>query len=125
MEEQLDYFTQKRTEVIIDIATKKLQNEINTLKEGMLLLNKEIGSLKSQVSRLQSQQQQQPSESTFLQDKHLEDKKVDIVDCRPQNERKEQFVSGATRNSDPVRPRYGDYKTEDVSIEKFFYFGRK
>ena len=52
-------------------------------------------------------------------------KEVKIVDCRPENEKKEDFQSGAAKNAEPVRPRYGDYESKDVSIDKFFYFGRK
>ena len=50
---------------------------------------------------------------------------IKIVDCRPQEERKEEFQSGSAKNSEPIKPRYGDYEPKDVSIDKFFYFGRK
>ena len=52
-------------------------------------------------------------------------KDIKIVDCRPDGERKSDFKSGAEKNADPIRPRYGDYEPKDVSIDKFFYFGRK
>ncbi len=131
MEQQADLFTQKRFELMVEMATKKLQQEINSLKETMCSMAGEINSLKSQVSRLQFQPQQAHIvQKTLTEPQHKEEisrpkKDVEIVDCRPDHERKEEFKSGAERNSEPVRPRYGDYETKDVSIDKFFYFGRK
>ena len=131
MEQQLDAFTQRRFELMVEMATKKLQQEVNALKEYVKSLNSEIGSLKSQVSRIQLQPQQTHSvqrtlaEPSVEQSSVQEKKDVKIVDCRPSNEKHEEFKSGAARNSEPIRPRYGDYESKDVSIDKFFYFGRK
>ena len=132
MEQQLDVFTQKRFELIIEMATKKLQNEIMQVKESLCSMAGEINSLKSQISRMQFQPQQPHAvqKTLFENQPAIENqspakKEVKIVDCRPVNERKEDFVSGAAKNSEPLRPRFGDYKSEDVSIDKFFYFGRK
>ncbi|MBI2652308.1 hypothetical protein HYX00_02475 [Candidatus Woesearchaeota archaeon] len=67
MEQQLDAFTQKRFELMIEMATKKLQQEITSLKEHILSLNSEIGSLKSQVSRIQFQpQESHPVQKTLF-----------------------------------------------------------
>ncbi|MBI2647182.1 hypothetical protein HYW99_01780, partial [Candidatus Woesearchaeota archaeon] len=52
-------------------------------------------------------------------------KHVEIIDCRPEGERCEEFQNSSAKNAEPLKPRYGDYKSEDVSIDKFFYFGRK
>ncbi len=131
MEPQTDAFTQKRFELMIDMATKKLQQEISGLKEHIASLNSEMGSLKSQISRLQFQPQQSHTvQKTLSEPQHREQsveqkKEVKIVDCRPEGERHEEFQSGAAKNAEPVRPRYGDYEPKDVSIDKFFYFGRK
>ena len=132
MEQQLDVFTQKRFELIIEMTTKKLQNEIMQVKEGLCSMAGEINSLKSQISRMQFQAPSHPVQKTLTasqpqsENQNIEAKKeVKIVDCRPENERKTEFVSGSAKNSEPLRPRFGDYKSEDVSIEKFFYFGRK
>ena len=130
MEQQLDAFTHKRFELMIEMTTKKLQQEINTLKENISSLNNEIGSLKSQISRIQFQPQSHTVQRTLAEPQYKEQdiqrkKEVGIVDCRPEEERKVDFQSGAAKNSEPLKPRYGDYKPEDVSIDKFFYFGRK
>ena len=130
MEQQLDVFTQKRFELMIEMATKKLQQEMASLKEHLVSLNSEIGSLKSQVSRLQFQPPQKHTVQTTLGEPQQEQtiqprKEVKIVDCRPEGERHQDFKSGAEKNAEPIRPRYGDYEPKDVSIDKFFYFGRK
>ena len=133
MEQQLDAFTQRRFELMVEIATKKLQKEINTLKETVCSMAGEINSLKSQISRLQFQpQQSQPVQRTLTEsqpqaeNQNMQPKKeVKIIDCRPEGERHEDFQSGAAKNAEPVRPRYGGYEPKDVSIDKFFYFGRK
>ena len=130
MEQQIDVFTMKRFELMVDMATKKLQQEIAALKEYTSSLNKEIGSLKSQVSRMQFQPQQPHSVQRTLaeqnENQNIQAKKeVKIVDCRPENEKHEEFQSGSAKNAEPIRPRYGNYNPDDVSIEKFFYFGRK
>ena len=131
MEQQLDAFTQRRFELMVEMATKKLQQEIQGLKEQMASLHSELGSLKSQLSRAQFQQPQQSHHSQSSEHVHAEEpgveakKEIKIVDCRPEGEKHEEFQSGAAKNSEPIRPRFGDYKSEDVSIDKFFYFGRK
>ena len=130
--EQTDNFSQKRMELMIDMATKKLQQEINSLKEQLSSVHNEIGSVKSQMSRIQFQPPQ-PVQRTLVEEQsaHVaqqnsqQKKDIKIVDCRPDGERKEEFVSGSAKNAELVRPRFGDYQPADVSIDKFFYFGRK
>src|SRR3989344_999783 len=130
MEQQLDAFSQKRFELRVEMATKKLNQEIQALKDHVFFMQSEIGSLKSQVSRIQFQPHQQVQKTLFNSEIAAEPqisvkKDIKIVDCRPDGERKSDFKSGAEKNADPIRPRYGDYEPKDVSIDKFFYFGRK
>jgi CDGSH-type Zn-finger protein len=52
--------------------------------------------------------------------------KPEVVDCRPKEQQNKPFVSGAEKNSqDSAAQRYGNYTPEDVSIDQFFYFGKK
>ena len=133
MEQQLDAFTQKKYELMIEMATKKLQQEITSLKEQMSSLHGELGSLKNQLNRVQfskpaetiARPVMQEAQAQPQQQVNQEKKNVEIVDCRPEDQRPKEFISGAARNSEPLRPRFGNYKPEDVSIEKMFYFGRK
>ena len=132
MEQQLDTFSIKRFELMIEMSTKKLQQEISSLKETICSQQGELNSLRSQLARMQFQQPGHEVQKTLFssgqeaQQPSAQPKQdVKIVDCRPENERKEEFKSGDAKNSEPVRPRYGDYEPKDVSIDKFFYFGRK
>ena len=128
-----DAFSQKRFELMIDMATKKLQQEIVSLKEALSTVHMEMGSLKSQVSRIQFQpqreaarQEQSPAQSQEYNEPSQEKRDAKIVDCRPHGERTDSFQGGSAKNSaEPIRPRFGDYQSKDVSIEKFFYFGNK
>lgn len=112
---------------MIEMATKKLQNEIMSIKETLCSMAGDINSLKSQISRLQFQPPQTKIVQKTLGEPYekLQPKNVEIVDCRPENEKHEEFQSSSSKNSEPLKPRYGDYQPEDVSIDKFFYFGRK
>ena len=130
--EQTDAFSQKRFELMIEMATKKMQLEINSLKEHIGSLNSEIGSLKSQVSRIQfapqraAEHRQESVSQEYQEQQSQEKREAKIVDCRPHDERTDSFQSGSAKNSqEPIRPRFGDYQSKDVSIEKFFYFGNK
>ena len=131
MEQQMDAFTLKRFELMVEIATKKLQQEIEALKAALSSVHSELSSLKSQVNRAQFQPPQKSVQTTFgeIHEQKVEQqpgkKEAKIVDCRPDDEKKQEFVSGAAKNTEPVRPRYGEYKPEDVAVDKFFYFGNK
>ena len=134
-EQAMDAFTQRRFELMIEMSTKKLQQEITALKEHVSSLNRDVGSLRSQISRLQFEPQQANAQRAFEPQLNISEqqniqlnqqkKDIKIVDCRPDNEKRGEFQSGAAKNSEPVKPRYGDYTPQDVSIDKFFYFGRK
>jgi ElaB/YqjD/DUF883 family membrane-anchored ribosome-binding protein len=143
MEQQMDAFSQKRFELMMEMATKKMQQEMAALKEQIHSLTNELGSLKNQVHRIQFSPPQertvhhvqaapqavgeQPYYQPEAQQPQVQQRQeVKIVDCRSSDEKKTEFVSGAAKNSqEPIRPRFGDYKSQDVSIDKFFYFGRK
>lgn len=126
---------QRKVEILLEMQAKKFEAELSSLKQYIVSLNNEVASLRSQVSRMQFQPsqavQQNPqaeemqAQNQQRQSQEMPKKKVEIVDCRPDGQRREEFVSGAARNAEPARPRFGDYKSEDVSIEKFFYFGNK
>ena len=97
MEQQIDFFTQKKYELLIEMAAKKLQKEIDALKETSCSQAGEIVYLKKKIERMESQPQEDHSVQTTL---------------------------GESKKT-PITPSSGNYNSEDVSIEKFFYFGRK
>ena len=123
---------QKKFEILLEMQSKKYEAEISSLKQAISAIAGEINSIKGQVSRMQfaPQQMQSPQRVLVEQPQQFQQqespvKKVEIVDCRPKSERKEEFVSSSAKNAEPIRPRFGDYTSQDVSIEKFFYYGNK
>jgi len=127
---ETDFFTQKRIELMLEMVMKKYEAELNGIKQSMAALNSEVLSLRTGVNIIPVHPNVHVSLQTSNQiaensEQAVQQKKIDIVDLRPKDERQKEFVSGAARNTEPLRPRYGDYKSEDVSIEKFFYFGNK
>lgn len=124
---------QKKFEILLEMQSKKYEAEISSLKQAISSIAGELNSVKSQVSRMQfTPQQMQSPQRVLVEQPHqypqqeAPAKKADIIDCRPQHERKGEFVSSSSAKiAEPIRPRYGDYKSEDVSIGKFFYYGNK
>src|SRR3989344_2883143 len=107
------YMLEKKFEIMIGSATKKILAEVAGLKESILALQNELNDLK----RARPQQQQlhtaktQAAASPYSSAANI-----------PQN-----TSNGANNHpgSTVARPRFGDYKPEDVSVDKFFYFGKK
>ncbi len=123
---------QRKLEILLEMQAKKFDAELSSLKQHIVSLNNEISSLKGQVSRMQfspqqniPQQAQRAAVEVQYPSQEAPKKRVEIIDCRPDNERKGEFVSGSAKNTEPIRPRYGDYTSQDVSIDKFFYYGNK
>ena len=102
-----DYFQQKQMEVLIDISTKKVLQEIASLK-GM------VGQLSQELSELRSRRQDVPVETQHQS-----------APAAPTPIHQPAAAAPASRSSDQPRPRFGDVKPEDVAIDKFFYFGNK
>lgn len=100
-----DYFMQKQFEIMIEMNNKKFASDINALKEMVNSLHEEIADIRRNINK-----------STVIQ-------KVEASAVSAES--RQQSNENAQKNSMPTRPRYGDYKSEDVSINKFFYFGNK
>ena len=106
---QDDMFTQRRMELMIDMATKKLLAEIQQLKQSMQKLETEVADLRKRGT-VMSVSSASPQA---------------VLQSAPQRP-----VSGSGMNDfSPQKkvsadvPRYGHYTSEDVSVEKFFNFG--
>jgi hypothetical protein len=116
-----DYLFQKQIEVMIDTSAKKLANEITTLKATVGKMSEEMDQLKKQVHELRCTPAPAPvsmrrreEPEPMLRDEQYEEAPQRVEQQRP-------------RPSGPegMRPRFGDYKSSDVSVEKVFYFGGK
>ncbi len=90
------YLLEKKYEVLLEMSNKKLLKEINDIKQEILRLNTEVESLKQKSSRpIQVVHEEFPRQQPVQQIQ------------QPQQQRPQQLTS------------------EDVSIEKYFHFGRK
>ena len=106
------YMLEKKFEIMIGTATKKVLTEILSLKESIASLQNEIGDIKR--ARIQSA----PAPSSAPVSPYSGAANV------PSNNA--NIVSSNSHPSTTIaRPRFGDYKPEDVSVDKFFYFGKK
>lgn len=102
-QETTDYFTQKRIEVMVEMASKKVVSEVQLLRKMVMQLEQELVELRQKVNTRPVQQPIQPS-----------------VEQQPQ-----QQLKRVERKPSQDAPRYGDYTSEDVSIEKMFNFSGK
>lgn len=112
---------EKKFEYILDIQTKKLKNEIESMKQQQNSLYSEIESLKKQM--------QKASFSSIAAEHNAQQgstQNIPIVAVGSAKLEQETKELGSSANSTTqARPRFGDYKSGDVSVEKMFYFGSK
>lgn len=90
-----DALFEAKFQLLTEELQKKHNAEVNVLSTTIAGLNDEISSLKLQLQRLQEQSKPQ------------------------QKEKQEQLAAPAKE----AHPRHGNFKPEDVAIEKMFYFG--
>jgi TolA-binding protein len=109
-EQESSYLLDKKIEYLINMKTGKLQSQLEQANSRLAEMEQTISTLKNKVQRLNSgvavQQTLMPgSSNNFSQSPSTGKKEV----------KKEE-----TTNS-----RTGNFSTDDVSIEKMFYFGNK
>mgnify|MGYP001603490937 CR=1 FL=1 len=116
-EAQLDYFTQTRIGVLIDVATKKLSSELVQMKDKLEALEREVTKIKTAQTVTPARtiefpkfEQQMPQQQQSMQQP------------RPMMQQPQQQQRPPQQQD---TPRYGNYTSQDVSIEKFFNYGRK
>jgi len=112
-----DYLFQKKIEIMIDTNNKKITRELNDIKEIIAKLNEDFCELRkhfneNQTARAESPLSVTPAATAVASPVAISSNaNLDVDDLR--------------KNGQLARPRYGDYKSEDVSINKIFYFGSK
>lgn len=109
--QQDDYFLQKRVELMIDVANRKVLAEVMRLREEMQRLQQEVTSLRKHSVSSASIQVSQPSSMAAPMQAAQAQTDVRRGDFSPE------------RKVSADMPRYGHYTSQDVSIEKFFNFG--
>ncbi len=107
--EKADELTIKKFELIMEIQHKQLKSELETQKATMILLHKKIEELKIEVETLKGKALSSPIQF----EKKKDEPEVQASLSKPKKEEKKE------------NPRSGDYTSEDVDIQKMFYFGNK
>lgn len=108
---QLDnnlYLLEKRYEVLLDINNKKLLKEINGLREH-------IKKLEDDIQNLSSSQNLQASTHSCAG--RVVQKTLEV-----REEPKPTIIEAKQSNAQNTKQ---EISSEDVSIEKYFYFGKK
>ena len=95
------YLVEKKFEIMLDNASKRLMAEISSLRGAVSSLQSELVELKRGREHASMQNAPQAPVQSVLQ------------------------TPSVQRAETPLRPRYGDYNSEDVAVEKMFYFGNK
>ncbi len=116
-EQQLSFLLERQLKMLIEISTKKYDQEIASLKSTVASLQQDIGTLRANVKSIRTEQAQSPIHTAPIQ-QHVQ----------AQPSRVEQHMDMAPRpNETPsmTMARTGNFKSEDVSVDKFFYFGNK
>ncbi len=100
------YFLQKQIEVLIDMNNKKIATEFSKLNSAISRLNEEISEIKKNIR-----------EGTQIQKEQ----------CAPFSEKTNVNLNSDSCSSKDqlLRQKCGEFKSEDVAVSKFFYFGNK
>lgn len=105
------YLLQKKIEVMIEANNKKVAVELSNLNKSISKLNVEIDEIKRQLSEARTSE---TTNSSRNEEKEESQSAVNTI-----------TITNTEKKSDLPKPRYGDYKSEDVAIDKVFYFGGK
>ncbi|MBN1157719.1 hypothetical protein JXA85_08935 [Candidatus Woesearchaeota archaeon] len=113
-----DYFLQKQMEIMIDMNNKKVAAELARMGEKITRLSDEMRDIRRQLSSGA---------------RRIENVSVPIVNA-DSGEVVNNAIPGSMptasspRSEQPLQQssqRMGNYQSEDVSIDKFFYCGRR
>ncbi|MEM4267882.1 MAG: hypothetical protein QXK37_03535 [Candidatus Woesearchaeota archaeon] len=120
-----DYLLQKKIEVMLDLQYKRIKGDIETLREAVEKLAQEIEGLKNGI-KTASQNYSQPV-NTLSQTQGPMPQQNQQPHPYPQQYQKQQFqqASPPPTSSSAQQAYQQNLTSEDVSIEKFFSFGKK
>lgn len=104
----LDIMTKEDVQQILQSFATQIVSEFNSLQEKIEQNNAQINQLVQKISALQSSAQKQVQEQVPVQ-RTLHAQPTQPVAAEPA----------------AVNPRTGNFATDDVSIDKMFYFGNK
>ena len=108
-----DYLLEKKFEIMLDTNNKKFKNEFENLKN-------ELESLKGIINRLNVDMQQIRKE---IDNNGNSISNHSINNVRSEHIEKE--LEEVPKEKPKMHPRCGNFTSDDVSVNKFFYFGNK
>jgi len=108
--------SEERLRNIVERTKTYMESQLNGYKNALIALEKEIRRLNQEVEQLKSRPRPQPPK---------EEPKVE--EPKPEAPAPQQPAPQpeATKQEGNSNPRTGNHKSDDVSIEKMFYFGNK
>ena len=125
------YLLEKKLEIILDTNGKKVSGELNSIKAMLVKLNEDLLQLKSQLGSSSAPRSEpvvgnEPTARAEPATVNAQNKPSEVISNDFEGFRliPNNTPPNPARDS-PVKPRFGDYKSDDVPIEKFFYFGNK
>lgn len=112
MENSDDYLLQKKVEIMIDTHNKKVKSEFDSLKTELESIRSMINRLNNDISEIR---------------KNIDNNGVNNnINNNAANRSEQVIIPDSQEKPKPkMHPRCGNYSSEDVSVNKFFYFGNK
>ncbi|RLE38781.1 hypothetical protein DRJ17_02840 [Candidatus Woesearchaeota archaeon] len=110
----------KTLQTKLQAVINELVMEIKTLKDKVDVLNDDVAALKSKVIKVESTNSPE-AEYNVPKEKTVAEKESKELKPDESKESKEQ----KSKEKKMPHPKVGDISSEDVSIEKYFYFGNK
>jgi hypothetical protein len=112
-----NYLLQKQLELMIDMNSKKMAAEIAKLNETVIRLNDEMREVRRSMLN--------GSGATRISGESVSAQRIMAQGQVAEVQKPAELRAPEIRpqSSQELKPRSGDYKSDDVSIDKFFYFG--
>lgn len=120
-----DALQQKQIELMVEMAVKKLELKLDAMREEIVHLKQEVEHVKARPAPVQNHAAQPVAPAAHDAIKVPDDIQVEgfMQVKAPSRDPMSSTAEHAKGEGTQVHPRLGNYKTEDVSVEKFFNFG--
>lgn len=125
-----NYFIQRQLEMMIETNNRKLANELTVLHSTIDNLNAEILDIKRRLNESRTARTI-PEPEVRVCESDSSNTSIPVQQTTIEANHQQTNANGIERARTtaqaptPIQPRCGNYKSEDVSIDKFFYFGGK
>ncbi len=120
---------ERRYQLLLEQNNQKFTDEIKQLKETVDSLSFQVLNLRSEIVKINSSQRtvEKPQEIPQVQQTNIE--QPIQQQTQQQSPQPTQTFTNPAPLPEPAKkephPRQGNYTSNDVAIDKFFYFGRK